>query len=217
MAKWAVFDFDGTLLPGESFEKRFIEHLTRQRIIPFGNYLSYGLFALKGILRGRPVEGFKANKRYLKNLPEKEIRQEAEKFFRTEIQDRLSAAGRKRLEKLRKEGYRIMLLSGAPDILKAPLQSRFQPDFLLCARLQLRDGRITGELEGLHPYGKLKATLLNRLADSLDIDFRQSIVFANHHSDIAHMELFGTAVTVNPTRKLSGHARKRGWKIETWR
>jgi len=216
MAKWAVFYFDGTLLPGESFEKCFIKHLSRRRMIPFRNYVSYGVYALRKILQGHPAEGFKANKRYLKDLPEEEIRQEAENFFRAEIQDRLSDAGQKRLEKLRRDGYRIMLLSGAPDILKAPLQNRFQPDFLLCARLQLRDGRITGKMEGLHPYGGLKATILQRLADEQDIDFRQSIVFANHHSDIAHMELFGAAVAVNPTRKLANHARKRGWKIEKW-
>ncbi len=67
----------------------------------------------------------------------------------------------------------------------------------------------------LHPYGERKTIILKALAQKLSIDFTQSIVFANHHSDYHHMLLFGEAVAVNPTARLKKFAQKHHWKIDS--
>ena len=44
----------------------------------------------------------------------------------------------------------------------------------------------------------------------------KSIVYANHHSDSIHVEMFGKAVVVNPTAALKKIAAERSWEIQFW-
>ena len=43
MARWAVFDVDGTLLAGFSMERRFVDYLLRRKKLPLKNLLNYFL------------------------------------------------------------------------------------------------------------------------------------------------------------------------------
>jgi phosphoserine phosphatase len=68
----------------------------------------------------------------------------------------------------------------------------------------------------VHPYGSRKRDVLCAVADTLAIEFAESVVFANHHSDIPHMELFGHSIAVNPTARLRAIAKRRGWDVRRW-
>jgi phosphoserine phosphatase len=75
---------------------------------------------------------------------------------------------------------------------------------------------LDGYVAGPHPFGRRKSAILQEAGQELEIDFSQSVVFANHHSDVHHMRLFGKAVAVNPTGKLKRLATASGWEIATW-
>ena len=49
--------------------------------------------------------------------------------------------------------------------------------------------------------GKRKSAILTDIRRQFGIDFPQSVVFANHHSDAHNMMLFGRAVAVDPKGK----------------
>jgi len=219
MANWAVFDIDGTLLPGASIEARFLIQFRKAKIIPFRNVLIYFLKGVFSILRGNREDVFKSNKMYLKGLSVQFVKEFAHSFFKQHIISNLSSEGLQTIEKYRRENYRIMLMSGSLDVLVENIREVCNPDYLVCTELEIspvNSGRFTGKIVGLHPYGSRKKRILSNLKDKLEIDFGRSIVFANHHSDVHHMELFGEAVAVNPTPELEGIAQKRGWRIERW-
>ena len=216
MARWAVFDVDGTLLPGSSMERRFVDYLLRQKKLPLKNLLSYILSSLKALWSKDGLAAIKANKSYLRQYPVATIEKEAECCFKCYIAPAFFKAGQQKINRLRQQGYKILVISGAPSFLARRLKSLCSPDFLICTELETDNGLYTGNLSGLYPYGQGKRILLEEIKEKLDLDFERSIVFANHYSDIYHMRLFGKAVAVNPGFRLRRAAKKYGWQIVSW-
>lgn len=219
MGKWAVFDIDGTLVPGASLESRFLRHFRREIHIPYRNMLVYVLKGMAGVLSRHTLireDAFKSNKMYLRGIPVQPVRDIAQRFFTEQVIPSLSARGLEEINKFRSKDYKIMLLSGSLDILVHYFEDVCKPDRIICSELETNNGRFTGRIIGLHPYSTKKRKILEELRDELKIDFKNSTVFANHQTDADHMELFGNIVAVNPTPELQDIARERGWKIEKW-
>jgi HAD superfamily hydrolase (TIGR01490 family) len=212
----ALFDVDGTLFPSSSMEKTFLGYMLRRGAIPATNIFYYFLTACIRSIQTDSAEGFKNNKYYLKYLPARPVQSAARKFVHRFVWPAISATGKERIRFYRQQGYKILIMSGSPDILTNPLADYLQPDITVAAKLEVRQNRFSGQLIGLHPYGQRKTTILRNLAKKYSLEFKQSIVFANHHADFDHMLLFGEAVAVNPTLKLKKMAKKQGWKMESW-
>lgn len=216
MAKWAVFDVDGTLLLGISMEQLFVRYCRENRLIPPANYLYFALTALKILLRGKISDMFKTNKALMKGLPADKVETAAAICFDEMVKPHLSVQGGEVVNDYRREGYKILIMTGSPYFVAQHLIPIYQPDELVGFHLEIADGVYTGKGIGLHPYARRKNEVLLNLREKLDLSFEASVVFANHHTDVYHMELFGEAVAVNPTPKLRKIAEKRKWKIETW-
>ncbi|MBN1755537.1 haloacid dehalogenase-like hydrolase [bacterium] len=216
MTRWAVFDVDGTLLPGTSMEMSFIRHLICKKNLPFPNLVSYlAHIPLIWFNSGR-LEALLNNKYYLKGLPAAVVENAGAKFIHDSIIQKLASRGLYELTRSRQEGYRILIMSGSPYFLTSELASELQADHLITMYLEVNRGSFTGKLEGLHPLGLRKKLLLQKARSLLDIDYTESVVYANHHYDQFHMELFGRAVAVNPTKRLKKIAVKKAWEIQSW-
>ncbi len=213
--RWAVFDIDGTLLPGESMEAIFIRSLIREGVLSWAAVLKFLGKGAHFLLRLKIEHALKQNKYYLRGLDSREVQEIAAQIFQQEIRKQFADKGEEIIEELRSQGYRILLLSGAPDFLAEQLQRAYQADHVIATRLETENHRYTGRIDGLHPYGLRKTLLMKQTIRQLGIDPQQSLVFANHYSDADHMQLFGTAYAVNPDRKLKQIARQEGWEVVT--
>ncbi len=216
MSRWAVFDIDGTLFPKSSLEKEFILFMLKSGTLPPINLLYYLLYGFLSSIKLRAVDAFKSNKYYLRYLPSKSTQTAASNFIRKYILPDLSNVGIENYLYYRSQGYKIMIMSGSPNFLVIPFSRYLTPNFLISCEVEEKNGYYSGKLKGIHPYGKRKTRLLQALEDQLKIDFEDSIVFANHHSDIDHMLLFGKATAVNPTGKLKIYASDHHWEISQW-
>jgi putative phosphoserine phosphatase/1-acylglycerol-3-phosphate O-acyltransferase len=216
MARWAVFDVDGTLLPRTSMERQFWRYLLGRRRLPVRNIFHFMTKGLAGLLKGDLDSVVKSNKSYVKDLNARDVGLLAADCYRRRIAPRLSPRGKEAVESLRRQGYKIMIISGGPDFLAEWLKIDYEPDLLVCSRLEVKSGRYTGRLSCPHPYGERKKRILAGLAEKKGLDFGRSVVFADHPSDISHLALFGRPVAVNPKGKLRRVARQRGWTIVSW-
>jgi phosphoserine phosphatase len=215
MAKWAVFDVDGTLLPKYSMEEFFVKCANRERLLGPINFFHFVVAAGKFLLLGRPEDAFTRNKAHFKNLPLKKVETIAKNCFQTEIEPRLSSRGAEVLNQHRQQNFRILVMTGSPGFVARYLNPVYQPDKLISSELEISGDILTGKSLS-HPFAETKREVLLQFQPQLEINFQESTVFANHHSDVYHMEFFGKAVAVNPTTKLRQIAEKRGWGIETW-
>ncbi|RMF58558.1 MAG: HAD-IB family hydrolase [Calditrichaeota bacterium] len=216
MKPWAVFDVDGTLLPGTSMEKLFVYGAMVDGLISFPQIFAFGIESLKKIPERGLIRAVKQNKHFFKNLSAKEVQELGKVVFQKEILPKLSETGMNRVQQHREEGYRVLLMSGAPEFLVTHLVEMLQPDFLISSRLEIVDGVYTGRLISPHPYGEEKKRRLLEVQEELQIDFSNSIVYANHFSDVAHMLLFGKPIAVNPDKKLLKFAIAHQWAVEYW-
>ncbi|GAB4339535.1 MAG: hypothetical protein Kow0037_24670 [Calditrichia bacterium] len=216
MQSWAVFDIDGTLLPGESLERRFLRLLKEKGILRPHHYLPFLLELLIKLPQFIQPGYFKSNKRYYRGLPAAPILALAESCVREEAIPTISKKGLEYIEHFKKEGVNILLLSGSPEFLVKPLAEMLVVPHYIGCRLEVKDHRFTGKLSGAHPFGTRKTDILRDFQKKNPINFKESIVFANHHSDYDHMKLFGRAVAVNPTPRLHSLAKKINWPVEWW-
>jgi HAD superfamily phosphoserine phosphatase-like hydrolase len=216
LARWAVFDIDGTLFSSTSMEKKFIYFMLKKGVLPLPNVFLYLLYSTYKLFQQNYPDAFKSNKYYLHYLPVNKIQNKAVQYTKKVIWPNISDKGKETIREYSENKYKIFIMSGSPDFLTLQLCNFIRPDFIVSSKLEIKNHRFTGKLNNLHPYGARKTKILKELKKELDIDFDSSIVFANHHSDIDHMKLFKEKVAVNPTHKLKKYAQKNQWRIEKW-
>jgi HAD superfamily hydrolase (TIGR01490 family) len=214
--RWAVFDVDGTLLPGTSMERMAVKRLVKAGIVTVPMLFRFVLTGTADLARGG-IPGFLRNKRYFQGLREDDLAAFSGEMIRRSAVPRIPAAARKEMEALRRKGFRILLVSGAPDFMLHPLALAIGADAAVGTVLEVRDERFTGGVVGDHLYGPAKTVILKQKAGELQLDFGRSVVYANDATDAEHMRLFGTAVAVNPRPGLQREAVSRGWRIARWR
>jgi HAD superfamily hydrolase (TIGR01490 family) len=129
---------------------------------------------------------------------------------------RIYPDGMRRIREHKRAGHRVLLLTGALDVVVEPLAELLDVE-VDCAHLLVKDGRLTGDLQAPPPAGEARGTLLEEYAARNGIVLAESFAYADSLSDLGMMELVGTPVAVNPDARLSQVAGQRGWRIERWR
>ena len=208
----AFFDVDGTLIPSVSTERVFVFYLLKRRVIGWRagwHFLSY-LVTHPGEWQDSILQ---RNKAYLEGLKIRDLRKYARDCFEEKIRDLLSEKGERLLQKHKREGKKIVLLTGSLEFLIAPLADSLGVDSMLTSRLRLNKGIVSGEIEGLHPFGEKKRVLLEEYARRNGVDLLESYGYANSYQDIVFLEGVGNPVAVNPDRKLKEYAKHRKWPV----
>jgi len=129
---------------------------------------------------------------------------------------RLSREGLERLARLRQDGVQLVLVTGSLDFLLEPLARETGAE-LIAPRLEERDGRFTGRLDGGPLTGEGKADAVREHAARHGVDLSASSSFGDALGDRLMLECVGHPVAVNPGRRLRALATRRGWAVERWR
>jgi HAD superfamily hydrolase (TIGR01490 family) len=116
-------------------------------------------------------------------------------------------------ETLRTEGYSLYIVSTALQEIVDALAVDLGFDGGLGTVAELGDdGRYTGRsIRPLH--GEAKAEAVRELAAAEGIDLARSIAYSDGFSDLPLLEAVGSAVAVNPDRRLRRAARERRWPV----
>lgn len=206
-----LIDLDGTLLDPPSSERRFIRHLARAGVLGPRQWLSAGLFFLRWAPRFRRAVGRK-NKAYLSALDASRVERIARVFVTAELLPRLRPAILERLRRHVAAGDALVLLTGAPDFIAAPLARHLGAR--CCATVPvLRAGRYTAQPPRRHPLGAAKLVLARALARAVRTDLHRSVAYADSGDDIPLLRAVGRAIAVSPDRRLAREAVRRGWEI----
>lgn len=123
-------------------------------------------------------------------------------------------AGIRRIRQHRRMGHRTLLITGALDLVVAPLRPLF--DDIIAAEMGADGGAYDGRLLSAPPTGEARYQTLADYAAAHGLDLRQSVAYADSTSDLPMLEAVGFPVAVNPETKLASLARRRGWLIEHW-
>jgi len=219
--KVALFDFDGTLYPHETFDiliekiKKHPEYKTvyTKFIRSFGpTYIGYKLK-----LVSRLTMQNKALEKYIHSFKGM-YKEEIESFFH-EIANNMIEDMRpglvEQLRKLKEDNYYIVLVSGAFMPLLEALFKSDSVDYIFGSVIHYDEGKLDHKKQFNRVHSGMKVKLLmdhfNSRGDT--VDWENSLAFSDSYSDIQMLELVGNPVPVQPDEKLLKIATEKNWKI----
>lgn len=211
MRRAAIFDLDGTLIPNASAERTFFFHLLRNGGLSPSDLLqmSLPLWTSRGNLHAMMLK----NKRYLRNKSVEKFNQVARGFFEPQVERLVFPKMREVIEEHRARGDVLLLLSGTLDVIAGCFVRELYLDGAKATDLERRDGKYTGRVEGVVPYGFGKLEVLRDFRHRFDFDQNHTAIYANIYSDRYVMNAVETPVAVNPDDRLRQYARRNSWRI----
>lgn len=215
----AVFDVDGTLVETNIIEYYLWMRLRAQPLRDWPEFLGRMLSETPRWLyleRRSRAEFQRSFYRQYGGLEADEMRRLGREALHAVTLRRVYPEGVRRIREHKRAGHRVLLLTGALDVVVQPLAELLEVE-LDCARLLERDGRLTGDLSAPPPAGEARSTLLLEYAARSGVTLAESFAYADSLSDLPMLEEVGTPVVVNPDARLSQVAQQRGWRVERWR
>ena len=205
----ALFDLDGTLLPDTSAEREFIRFAlhTGKQTAPeaIRTFLSWAVHI--------PTRGVRSNKTHLGGVEVNLLAETAETFCRQQLTRRIPAQAQRLLAAHRTAGDCLGIVSGAPQLLIAPLKDLLDLDFVVGTKLACEQGQLTGNLDGPRVSGREKVRQADEVALTYEFDLRESTAYGNAFDDRFLLAEVARPVVVNPDIWLARLARQKGWPI----
>ncbi len=107
----------------------------------------------------------------------------------------------------------IVILSSVMIQIGRPLGVRIGADNILCTVMEVENGTFTGFAENKFCIDDEKRIRLKEYCEARNYDLSDAFYYGDSISDLPALEVVGNPVCVKPDKKLSGIARKNGWRI----
>lgn len=196
--KLAVFDFDGTLIQGDTIIP-YLKLARHLKALPLGRFL--------GILARAPLyalglisdTGYKTYALAFYAGLSKERQAALDRVFVEEkVLPRLFRAGKAALDGKKAEGYHVVLLSASTENYMQYVAKALPVDGLICTRLNEKAEVI------LNCKGENKPLLLQQYLKEkeLDVDWEASCAYGDSKSDLPVLQMVGSPIIVNGKGKL---------------
>jgi HAD superfamily hydrolase (TIGR01490 family) len=116
------------------------------------------------------------------------------------------------IEEHHETGRDVVIVSSSGAEVVEPIGEMLGADRVIATRLEVADGRYTGEIE-FYAYGENKAAAIVELADREGIDLSRSYAYSDSFTDLPMLEVVGHPYAVNPDRALRRECAQRGWPV----
>ncbi len=207
------FDVDHTLIPRTSAEALFGRWLLLRGLIPLGNFFEGAKFFFLNF-RKLGIAAIKADKMYLRGFERGELELLAKQATVELIGRHISKKGVRTIKNLQEEGKEVVLLSGSPDVIIKEIKDLVGAEEMIAAELEWRNGRATGLVKGIWPYGQGKLLAASRYAQKEEIKLADCTAYANALADLPLLRAVGRPVVINADWRLLWWAKKQGWPLD---
>ncbi len=150
-------------------------------------------------------------------LDEVQLAAKMKSFVIDTVLAHVSQAARDEVQKRQRDGFVCAIVTGSTAYSAEPLGDALGIDHVLCSRMVVVDGRLTGKLHAPLCYGNGKVALAEAWAESRGVDLSRSVFYSDSISDLPLFERVGERFCVNPDPRLAWTARRRGWQVLRWR
>ena len=209
----AFFDFDGTLIAGYSAEAFVLDAIRRRKVDPQTMIRSL-LAGLDMHLRGSDVTALmEIAAEAGKGRREEALIELGQRLFRERVAGTVYPEARAIVKAHQRQGHTVALASSATRFQAGPLASDFGIEHVLCTKIQVEDGRLTGRVDGPVLWGRNKADAVAGFAADSGVKLAESYGYANGDEDVEFLETVGRARPLNPGSGLARVAAERGWPI----
>lgn len=211
----AIFDLDNTLLAGDSdylwgrflvdrgivdpeayeaANARFYEAY-KNGTLDIGEFLA---FALRPLAENEPEQLFRWR----------------ESFVEEKILPIVQTAARDLVERHRSAGHTLLVITATNRFVTEPIVRLYGIDNLIATEPEFREGRYTGQVEGIPSFHEGKVHRLSAwLGDNDGYDLADTWFYSDSHNDIPLLSRVAHPVAVDPDPTLRRTAEERGWPV----
>lgn len=212
----AFFDLDRTVIRVNS-ATRYVQWLIRRGEARRRDLLSVFWWVTQYTLGVLDAEDLARRiARTLQGRDEGEFRELLRQWVHEELMPHVSTKARQEITRRREQGYLCAVLTSSTHYSAEPIAHALDIQHVLASRLDVIDGRFTGQVVPPLCYGHGKVILAEQWARAHQVDLDRSVFYTDSISDRPMLERVGERVVVNPDPRLWWLARRRGWPIEYW-
>jgi HAD superfamily hydrolase (TIGR01490 family) len=214
----AIFDLDNTLLNGDS-DYLWGVFLAEKGIVDAAWYEKENDRFYQEYKAGRLdiYEFLRFSLKPLSQHPIEQLQQWHREFMQEKIEPILLPAARALVEKHRKAGDILMIITATNAFVTAPIASALGIEHLIATDPEMIDGRYTGEIAGIPSFREGKVSRLNSWLAAHQQNLSNSSFYSDSHNDLPLLELVDKPVAVDPDEILTQTAEQRGWPVITLR
>ena len=201
---YALFDFDGTLIRGDSIV-RFVRYAYARGLTGAGGLARAALWAAAYGLHLTTAERAKRESlSFLAGREQAGVEALGRAFCREELLPRLYPQGVEELRRRHAEGAEVLLVTASPSFYLEALKEELPIQRIIGTRMHVENGVDTGLIAGENCRGVQKPlSLAEDLAARGDmVDYASSWAYGDSAGDAPMLALCGHKVGVNPRRRL---------------
>src|SRR3954453_11770638 len=105
----------------------------------------------------------------------------------------------------------VVVSASGPEVVE-PIGEMLHADHVIASRLQIRDGKYTGEID-YYAYAEEKARAIEALAEDRGYNLGECFAYSDSITDAPMLEPGAPPHAVNPDRELRRVAASRGWPV----
>jgi putative phosphoserine phosphatase/1-acylglycerol-3-phosphate O-acyltransferase len=212
----AFFDLDNTILTGTS-GILYLRYLLRRHDTSLGKKLSASVHAAR--YRFGLIDYVAVSVRIVQSISdssEATAREIYQHFFDEILIHHISKRAVARIAEHRAQGHLVVILSAATPYVVEPVARHLGIADILCTRLEVVDGVLTGRIVEPACFGTGKVFWAAEFVHGQGSDLKQAYFYSDSDADLPLLELVGHPVAVNPDWRLKKLAAVRGWPVENF-
>ncbi len=209
----AFFDLDRTLINGFS-AKDFVKtrlksgkFSSKEIISQFTGVLSYasgnGNFASLAGISAKGVQG----------VDESIFIEVGEEVYHKSLANAIFPESRALVAAHLAKGHTVAIISAATPYQVEPVARDLGVEIVRCTRMEVKNGKFTGNIIEPACWGEGKAIAGSELAETYQLDLQKSFFYTDSAEDLPLMEIVGNPRPINPDTKLSTIAFQNNWPI----
>ena len=109
-------------------------------------------------------------------------------------------------------GRDVVIVSTSGAEVVGPIGEMLGADHVIASRLEIVDGKYTGEID-YYAYAEEKARAIQQMAADRGYDLEASFAYSDSITDAPMLELVGHPHAVNPDKELRKLAARKGWPV----
>lgn len=207
--KVAIIDIDGTIVSGQT-QQGLINFFFKKKKLSLWYMVHLNLFFILyklGIISD-VKKIFEYGLVYLKGKSVTQIEPLVKEYINQLLKNNVYPQSMKLIDGLRNQGYKLVILSAAIDLIVSGLAKSFNIDDYICTRLEVESGDYTGKIKGKIIYGNDKVDAIKKYFESNNYLLKDAVAYADHKSDIPMLKIVGKSYIVNPSSKMKRVAQK---------
>ena len=156
---------------------------------------------------------YEKNMESLSGMPIEHMEHFSALWFEAMIKKAIYKEAVHHLEDHRNKGHRVVIISNAPSFFVKPVADALEISEILCTRVEVQQGILTGNIIKPMCYGEGKLHYAQTWARQNDIHLDRSYFYTDSYFDLPLMEMVGYPIATNPDRRLKKAAVLNNWPV----